>query len=159
MKQLLFISVLMLHFSVRAQSDKLPIFERLTAELTSFQVDTTEIPNDKLSAKIRKFRALKGGFNVNEAMEFKIAESLSKSEISQSEYESLRQFISAGNGRKWLDNAVIHIYRKHFTVAEMNRMIRFYKTSAGQKMAADFPMIMIKSVKAAEFVIENYKKN
>jgi hypothetical protein len=34
--------------------------------------------------------------------------------------------------------------------------VKFYKTNAGQKMATDFPVIMLQSLKAAEMIKEGY---
>lgn len=121
-------------------------------------MDTTAVPNDNLSKKIRELRNLKGGFNVNEAMEYKIAEARSKNEITEVEYEMVKKFLLYGNGKKWIDNAVIWIYRKHFTSHEIDVAIRFYKTSAGKKMASDFPIIMVQSVKVAEMIMERFKE-
>ena len=55
-----------------------------------------------------------------------------------------------------MNNAVIWIYRKQFTVKEINQLIRFYKSSAGQKMAEKFPILMIQSLKAGEEIKENF---
>jgi hypothetical protein len=47
---------------------------------------------------------------------------------------------------------MIHIYRQHFTYNELKQLVRFYKTSAGKKMAKDFPLIMMKSLIAAQII-------
>ncbi len=49
------------------------------------------------------------------------------------------------------------IYRKHFTYGEVKQLIKFYKTSAGKKMAVGLPIIMIESLRAAE-MIDIYEK-
>jgi hypothetical protein len=144
--------------SSQAQNDKTtaPIFEKIALEMKEFKLDTTSVPNDKLSKRIEKLRSLKGGFNINEAIEFKIAEERSKENAPTEELDKIEAFFKNGNGKKWLDNAVIWIYRKQFTLKEINQLIRFYKSSAGQKMAEKFPILMIQSLKAGEEIKENY---
>lgn len=141
-----------------AQNDKTatPIFEKIALEMKEFKLDTTAVPNDKLSKRIEKLRSLKGGFNINEAIEFKIAEERSKENAPTEELNKIEAFFKNGNGKKWLNNAVIWIYRKQFTLKEINQLIRFYKSSAGQKMSEKFPILMIQSLKAGEEIKENF---
>ena len=124
--------------------------------MKEFKLDTTAVPNDKLSKRIEKLRNLKGGFNINEAIEFKIAEERSKENAPIEELDKIEAFFKNGNGRIWLDNAVIWIYRKQFTLKEVNQLIRFYNSSAGQKMAEKFPILMLQSLKAGEEIKENF---
>lgn len=141
-----------------SQEDKTSVFNRISESMKTFQIDTSAVPKDKLSQKITELRYLKGGFNINEAMDYKITEARNKNEISEIEYKNIKKFLTVGNGKKWIDNAIIWIYRKHFTIGEIKKLIKFYKTSAGQKLAADFPIIMIQSVKSAEIILEKYKE-
>ena len=138
------------------KNEKLPIFEKVALEMKEFKLDTTAVPNDKLSKRIEKLRSLKGGFNINEAIEFKIAEERSKENAPTEELDKIEAFFKNGNGKKWLNNAVTWIYRKQFTLKEINQLIRFYKSSAGQKMAEKFPILMIQSLKAGEEIKENF---
>lgn len=43
-----------------------------------FEIDTTAVPDDALSEKIRELRKLKAGFNINEAIAYKMAEARSR---------------------------------------------------------------------------------
>ena len=152
--------LLFLFFTVwsQAQNDKssTPIFEKIASEMKEFKLDTTAVPNDKLSKRIEKLRSLKGGFNINEAIEFKIAEERSKENAPTEELDKIEAFFKTGNGKKWLNNAVIWIYRKQFTLKEINQLIRFYESSAGQKMAEKFPILMLQSLKAGEEIKEYF---
>ena len=154
------ISIFLIFLAVfcHAQNDKTttPIFEKIALEMKEFKLDTTAVPNDKLSKRIEKLRNLKGGFNINEAIEFKIAEERSKENAPIEELDKIEAFFKNGNGRIWLDNAVIWIYRKQFTLKEVNQLIRFYNSSAGQKMAEKFPILMLQSLKAGEEIKENF---
>lgn len=158
MKKITTILSLFLTFFCAAQNDKTttPIFEKIALEMKEFKLDTTAVPNDKLSKRIEKLRNLKGGFNINEAIEFKIAEERSKENAPTEELDKIEAFFKNGNGRIWLNNAVIWIYRKQFTLKEINQLIRFYKSSAGQKMVEKFPILMLQSLKAGEEIKENF---
>lgn len=153
-------TLLFLFFAIwsQAQNNKTsaPIFEKIALEMKEFKLDTTSVPNDKLSKRIEKLRSLKGGFNINEAIEYKIAEERSKENAPTEELDKIEAFFKDGNGKKWLNNAVIWIYRKQFTLKEINQLIRFYKSSAGQKMAEKFPLLMLQSLKVGEEIKENF---
>ena len=158
MKKLFVIVFCLFQLRSFAQKENSEIFTRISESMQTFKIDTTDVPNDALSAKIRELRNLKGGFNINEAMEYKIAEARSKNELTEPEYEKLKNFLSTGNGKRWLDNSIIWIYRNHFTLDEVEAAIKFYESPAGKKMANDFPIIMAQSVKAAELIMEKIKE-
>jgi len=132
------------------------VFNRITKSIEAFQLDTSAVPNDKTTKKIIALRQLRGGFNINEAIAFKIEEDRQKKEVPQAELDKIAVFFQSGNGKRWLDNAIIRIYRKQFSYRELKRLVKFYKTSAGQKLATDFPIIMLQSLKAAEMLKDSY---
>ena len=101
---------------------------------------------------------MRGGFNINEVIEFKIEEDRQKNEVPKAELDKVANFFTSGNGKKWLNNAMIWIYRNHFTYSELKKLVKFYKTPAGQKMATELPLIMVKSLKAGEMIKELYPK-
>lgn len=138
--------------------DSLGIFQRIAASIKEYKLDTSAAPDDKITRKIIELRALKGGFNINEAIDFKIEEDRQKKEVPKEELDKIAAFFKAGNGKRWLDNAVIWIYRQHFTYPELKQLVKFYRTSAGQKMATDFPIIMLKTLRAGEMIKEMYEK-
>ena len=146
---------LCLNFVV-AQNQKDGVFEKITSALKDFKVNTTAVPEDQLTKEIRKLRETKGGFNINEAISFKIGEDLTKGDLTQSESENLDQFFKSGKGKADLDNAVIWIYRDLFTTFEVRKLTKFYKSSAGQKLSENFPVVMLESLKAAEEIIKSY---
>ncbi len=150
---LLFVSVLL-----QAQSNAAETFQRISAAAESYVVDTTAVPDDKLTAAIKKLRRVKGGFNINEAILFKIAEDRNKGDITKEEGEKLEDFFANKNGKVWLENAVIHIHRNIFTLSEIKQLTKFYQSAAGKKMSDNFPVIMLQSMKAAEKIIEVYKQ-
>ena len=135
-----------------SQTDTSGIFTRILNEMQTYVPDTTAAPNDKITRKIIEIRQLRGGFNINEAIAFKLQEDRQKGDLSQEQFNKLQAFFSSGNGGKWLNNAVIWIYRKHFTYGELKQMAKFYKTSAGKKMSTGLPVIILQSLKAAETI-------
>lgn len=133
------------------------VFERLTREMGGFKPDTTAPPADKVTQKIIELRSLRGGFNINEAIAFKLEEEKQKGEMPADAQQKMKDYFTTGNGGRLLDNAVIWIYRKQFTYDELKDMVKFYKTAAGQKMAEAFPLIMLKSLAAGEMLKKGFE--
>jgi len=158
MKTHLFLFCFMLSNLLGAQISSKETFQRIAHEASQYTIDTTAVPEDRLTREIRNLRQAKGGFNINEAVLFKIGEEKSKKELTVADAEKLENYFTSGAGKKSLDNAVIWIYRKHFTLAEVKKLTHFYKSTAGKKMAANFPVIMLQSLKAAEAIAEKYKQ-
>ena len=147
--------VILCCFHAQAQTDstKIPgIFDRITSEVKSYKIDTSFAPKDKITSVILELRELRGGFNINEAIEFKMQEEEKEGKTPKATLDHLRKEFTSGKGKRWLDNAVIHIYRQHFTYKELKQMVKFYRTSAGQKLATDFPFIMMKTMMAGQVV-------
>jgi len=156
MKQFIFSVLLLKCFVVFAQDQSVDpnIFDKIAAASKNFVVDTSAAPDDKLTRKIIEFRNLKGGFNINEAIHFKFAEDVAKATDAKAKEEirKAREAFYTGNGKRWLDNAVIWIYRRQFSYKEMKQLVKFYRTSAGQKLAVELPIIIVQSLMAAEMV-------
>ena len=151
------VALCLLFFAGYAQ-DTAGIFQRIAAGIKDYKLDTSAAPDDKITKKILELRSLRGGFNINEVIDFKIAEDRQKNEVPKEQLDKVERFFKTGNGRRWLDNAVIWIYRQHFTYPELKQLVKFYKTSAGQKMADDFPVIMLQSIRAGELIKEMFEK-
>ena len=161
-KNILLFVLIFCYAIVFAQNDSTnfhpAIFDRIAKSTSEFQLDTTEVPADKITKKIIELRKLRGGFNINEAIDFKLQEDKQKGEVPAAEMEKLTSFFRTGAGKRWLDNAVIWIYRRHFTYNELNDLVKFYKTPGGRKMATDFPLIMMESLRASEMIKEAYEQ-
>ena len=146
-----------IHFGY-SQNTSEAVFNKITTEAMNFKVDTSAVPQDKLTKKIKKLIETKGGFNIYEAIQFKIAEDLNKKEISNSEAQKREQFFTTGKGKKWLDNAIIWMYRNQFSLSEIKKLTQFYTSSVGKKMTEKFPTLMLESMKSAEKIMEIYKQ-
>jgi len=158
MKAALFLLFIAFFNFFSAQISGKDTFEKIKSEAAKYVVDTTAVPEDRLTQEIRKLRAAKGGFNINEVLLFKIGEDKAKGEITAAAAEKAEKYITTGDGKRSLDNAVIWIYRKHFTLSEIKKITRFYQSSAGQKMAENFPVIILESTVAAEKIMGKLKK-
>ena len=134
------------------------VYERITKQVAIYRPDTSMAPNDKITRKILELRALRGGFNINEAVAFMIQDERQKGEKPKAQLDQLAAHFTLGKGRRWLNNAAIWIYRNHFTYKELKQLVKFYKTSAGKKMAVDFPVIVLKSMAAAEMLKINFEE-
>lgn len=104
---------------------------------------------------MRKYR---GKFNIEALVDYKLRQDAKSHKLSEAEYNNVYDFFKNGDGKRWLDNAVIWVYRKHFTYKELKILTRFYKTSAGQKWSAEFSIVVIQNVLAAEQVGKIYMK-
>lgn len=166
MKKYVFLLAAPLLFSIfaGAQKDSLPlvdysaVFERITGQVTNYRPDTTTAPNDRTTRKIQELFALRGGFNIQEAVGFMIEEERRKGEKPVAQLDQLAAFFTLGNGRHWLNNAAVWIYRNHFTLKEIKQLVKFYKTGAGKKMADDFPVIVLKSLAAADAIKKGFEE-
>ncbi|MEI9943553.1 MAG: DUF2059 domain-containing protein [Chitinophagaceae bacterium] len=136
----------------------LSIFDKIANGVKEYKLDTSFAPVDKITKKIVELRSLKGGFNINEAIDYKLEEDKQKGDAPVSEMSKFTEFMKTGNGKKWLDNAVVWIYRQHFTYKELKQLVKFYKTPAGRKMSGAFPVVMMQSLAAAEMIKEGYSK-
>lgn len=125
---------------------------RIVNDVKSYKPDTSDVPNDKLTRKIKEFRDRKGGFNINTVMDYKIQEDLGKNDLSKEKADKLKQEFTTGRARRLLDNAIIWLYRKTFTYKEMKQLVRFYNSKAGQKYSDFFLPMLLKSVVAAESI-------
>lgn len=134
------------------------IFDRIAQSVGQFKPDTTAPPQDKSTKKIQVLSALGGGFNITEAIEFKLEEDRRKGEMPAAQMDALAYFFTKGNGKQNLDHAITHIYRDLFTYKELKQLVRFYKKSAGQKLATEFPLIMLQSLAAAEMLKTDFLK-
>jgi uncharacterized protein len=154
-KSLCFVAICFLFLQTKSNAQEQPsVFEKLTNSIKEYKPDTTTPPDDKLTKKIIQLRNLKGGFNINEAFNFKIGEEMQKGETPKAELEKLKAYFTTGDGKKRLDNAVIWVYRNEFSYKEVKKMVRFYKTPAGQKLSDSFAIIMLRSLVAAEMIKE-----
>ncbi|MER3465148.1 MAG: hypothetical protein C4329_12790 [Chitinophagaceae bacterium] len=66
--------------SLAAQTDS-TVFERITKGVQKFKPDTSNVPDDKITRTIIELLKVKGDFNINEAIAFKLEEDRQKKDI------------------------------------------------------------------------------
>jgi hypothetical protein len=140
------------------QAQHLAFVQNMMKEVGAYKPDTTSPPADKITQKIIELRKLRGNFNINEVVAFKLEEDKQKGDLSAEKQKQLFDYFTTGNGKRWLDNAAIWLYRNRFSYRELKQLVKFYRTSAGQKMAADFPVIMMESLAAAQMLKDGFDK-
>jgi hypothetical protein len=151
---------LIINSKAHAQPDsarKNEMIAKIIAGMKEFQPDTTTPPQDKLTESIKELRSLKGGFNIQTAIEIKIAEEREKAELPKEQIDRLADFLQNGKGKLWLENASIWIYRAHFSYKDIRSLIKFYKTDAGQKYANEFPLVVLEALASGEMIKRFFK--
>ena len=165
MKRFLFSTFLgcLLSIGGLAQNNAIPnvkvpgLMQRISKEISGFKADTSAVPNDKITKKIEELRKYRGKFNVDALVDIKLAQAKKSHLLSKEQYDQANNFFKKGNGKRWLDNAIIWVYRKHFSYKELKAMVRFYRSTAGQKWASEFPIVAIQNSLAAEQIGKIYK--
>jgi hypothetical protein len=125
---------------------------RVQKAMDGFKPDTSAVPDDKITRKIIEIRSAAGKFNINDMIQFKFAEALQKGEMSKADFEKMSAYMEVGEGKRLLDNAVIWIYRSHFSYHELKKLARFFNSEAGKKWNREFPLVLLQSAKAAESI-------
>lgn len=160
--RLLFFALLGLSFlHGHAQIDS-ALIKRIKALDTADMVktDTVAVPNDSFSKKVRELRSEQKGLTLETILRLKIAEEQQKDTAHSKEfYQKLIDDVTTGRTSKLLENSVINIYRRTFTEKELDELIAFYKTSAGQKMNTEYLLVLVQSVKDAEQLLKLAAKN
>jgi hypothetical protein len=160
-KIILYALVFLSSFRMAAQTDSaktLNVFEKIIQQVKNYQIDTLPPPEDKITQKIRELRSLRGGFNINEVIQFKIGEEEQEKKTPPATLDYLKKQFAEGRGRQLLDNATIWIYRQFFDYKELKTLVRFYKTSAGKKLASNYPYILLESLTAAQVIHDGLVK-
>lgn len=138
----------------QADSSAMPneFMARVQKAMEGFKPDTSNVPDDKITNKIIEIRNAAGKFNINDMIQFKLTEALQKGEMSKADFDRMSEYMEKGEGKRLLENAVIWIYRSHFTYRELKKIARFFNSDVGKKWNREFPLILLQSAKVAEVV-------
>ena len=110
-------------------------------------LDTIPPPQDDLTKELKKMLETTGALNLG----VQFAKGLQELQASGQDilprefYERLYDEIANGNGRRWFENAIIKIYRKHLTVEDVKELNAFYSTPAGKKYISLLPVLLEES--------------
>ena len=128
--------------------------------INSLRLDTTAVPNDQLTKKIKELRKEKNGIDLETMIYIKLAEQQQKDTLHSADYyQKLTKEVTSGGTGKLIENCVINLYRNTFSLSEINDLIAFYKTSAGKKMNKEFILLVLRSAKDAELLLQQAVKN
>lgn len=119
------------------------------------KMDTTAVPNDALTMKIRELRKEKKGLTLESIIKIKLEEERQKDTThSRAYYDALYEEVTKGRTSQLIENSLVNLYRRTFTAQEVNDLITFYKTPAGKKMDKEYILLMVESIKDAEQLIK-----
>ena len=128
--------------------------------LNSLRLDTTSVPNDMLTRKIKELRKEKNGIDLETMIFIKLKEQQEKDTIHNADYyQLLTNEITSGHTGLLIENCVINLYRNTFSLTEIKDLIAFYKTSAGKKMNKEFILLVLRSAKDAELLLNQAVEN
>src|ERR1700730_14284997 len=152
MKLIILIQVSLLPFLSFSQLDTAFIAQiKALDTANTLRADTASVPNDLLSEKIRQLRSERKGLTVEAVLRIKIMEEQQKDTVHSKEfYKKLLEELTTGKTAKLIENSLINLYMRIFTEKEVDDLVNFYKTSAGQKMDKEFFLLMLQSFKDAE---------
>jgi hypothetical protein len=113
-------------------------------------LDTIPPPQDDLTRELRKMLEMTGALNlgVQFAKGLQELQSSGQDILPKEFYERLYDEIANGNGKRWFENAIIKIYRKHLTVEDVKQLNIFYSTPAGKKYVSLLPVLLDESKEA-----------
>lgn len=121
-------------------------------ELLFQYTDTIPPPDDELTAGIRKIMQLTGALNLGLQFAKSLRNSSDNDLLPPEFYERMYAEFTKGESRILFENLVINIYRKYFTLEDINALTYFYESETGKKMLSALPKIMEESQKiGAEF--------
>ena len=161
MKRYIVIIILFVPFISFSQIDSAFIARIKSLDTANIlKLDTTSVPNDRLTQKIRELRNEKKGLSIETIIKIKIEEEKQKDKEHSKEYfDKLYAEVTVGKTGRLIDNCVINLYRRTFTEEEVDQLIAFYKTSAGKKMDSEFLIMLVESAKDAEYLLKLAAKN
>ncbi|MFT3825478.1 MAG: DUF2059 domain-containing protein [Chitinophagaceae bacterium] len=116
-------------------------------------IDTSAVPDDELTAEIRKMNKATGSMEAATSIMKQMIEEQKKNPNPQVPAEFYDRFlaqINSGRVSSLLENAIIKVYREKFTVEEIKQLTAFYATPVGKKVAAELPSISARSEAAGE---------
>ena len=112
-----------------------------TTAIPAMDIDTSAAPNDELTMEIKKMMELTGTMNASLAVMKRMIE-LEKSNpqpnVPPEFYDRLMEQIQNGRVLRLLENAMVKVYRKKFTVEDMKQINAFYSTPVGLKLAKQY---------------------
>jgi hypothetical protein len=113
-------------------------------------LDTIPPPQDDLTKELKIMLEMTGALNlgVQFAKGLQDLQATGQDILPKEFYERLYEAIANGDGRRWFENAIIKIYRKHLTLEDVKQLTAFYSTPAGKKYISLLPVFLEESKEA-----------
>lgn len=110
-------------------------------------LDTIPPPQDELTNELRKMLEMTGALNlgVQFAKSMQDLQASGQDILPKEFYERLYEAIANGEGKRWFENAIIKVYRKHLTLEDVKQLNAFYTTPAGKKYISFLPVFLEES--------------
>ena len=110
-------------------------------------LDTIPPPEDELTNELRKMLEMTGALNlgVQFAKGMQDLQATGQAILPKEFYDRLYDAIANGDGKRWFENSVIKIYRKHLTLEDVKQLNAFYGTQAGKKYISLLPVFLEES--------------
>ncbi len=161
MKRYFLVILMLISFQAFSQIDTAYIAQLKSLDtLNTLRYDTTAVPEDAFTKKIRKLRKERSGFDIETLIRVKIMEEQQNDKVHSKEfYDKLLQDATQGSTSTLIDRAIINLYRNAFTEKEVDQLIKFYKTPAGKKMNKEFILLILRSTKDVEALLKIAAKN
>jgi len=128
-----------------------------TADVLKY--DTMAAPNDPLTQKIKLLRSERTDLTIEKIIQIKIMEEQQKDTSRKAFYQKLLTEASTGRTSTLIETYLVNLYRKTFTEAEIDDLVRFYNTAAGKKMDNSYLLLLVQSVKGAEQLLKMAAKD
>ncbi len=106
--------------------------------------DTTAAPSDELTKQIKNMLELTGALNigVEYAKLMQTDDEKARNGLPKEFYQKMFAELTNGPYRDIFENALVKVYRKYYTLDEVNELIAFYKTDIGKKLLERIPALM-----------------
>lgn len=105
-------------------------------------IDTAAAPDDSLTRELINFLNITGALNLG----VQLAKSMNKDKgddiLPQEFYDRIYKEMTEGESKRYFETIIVKIYRKYFTVEDVQRLIEFYSSETGKKSLAMMPSAM-----------------
>ena len=120
-----------------------------------FKIDTSAVPEDRLTEKIRILRAERGPINMDNVIKYTIQSQQANDKVRPKEYyDRFLEQCQQGEAHRMIENILINLYRQCFTEEEADQLIEFFKSSAGKKMRTDFLLLSATGATAVQKIVK-----
>ena len=154
---ILLIGLFLLSCISSAQNDTIGISAiQLLLDSTRFRIDTSAVPEDAFTQKIRELRSVRGPINFDNVIKSAILDKQTNDTTRPKVfYDKLLEDCQSGNTHRIIENLLINLYRQCFTEEEVELLVEFYKSSVGKKMHREFLLLTATAGNAIQNIVKS----